>query len=174
MQETQRREINPWVRKIPWSREWKPTPVFLPEKSHGQRSLAGSSPWSCKESEMTEHTHTHIFYLYIYSSVHSSSFGNISWVYSGETSSATFIILPSHNNWFMYSTWFNHRIRINSGSRLERKVLPNILHLNLGEYGWSYSQWRKCLFEEMDQSWKKNYPNIPMIVLEPWIKDFPL
>ena len=34
-----------WVRKIPWRREWQPTPVFLPGKSHGQRSLAGYSPF---------------------------------------------------------------------------------------------------------------------------------
>ena len=27
--------FNPWVRKIPWRRKWQPTPVFLPEKSHG-------------------------------------------------------------------------------------------------------------------------------------------
>ena len=31
----------PWVRKIPWRREWLPTPVFLPGEFHGQRSLAG-------------------------------------------------------------------------------------------------------------------------------------
>ena len=31
--------FNPWVGKIPWSRKWQPTPVFLPGKSHGQRSL---------------------------------------------------------------------------------------------------------------------------------------
>ena len=36
----------------------KPTPVFLPLKPHGQRSLVGYSPWGCKESHMTEHTHT--------------------------------------------------------------------------------------------------------------------
>ena len=35
----------PWIRKIPWKREWQPTPAFLPGKSHGQRSLAGYSPW---------------------------------------------------------------------------------------------------------------------------------
>ena len=34
-----------WVRKIPWRRKWQPTPVFLPGKSHGQRSLVGYSPW---------------------------------------------------------------------------------------------------------------------------------
>ena len=46
--------FNPWVGKIPWRREWPPTPVFLPGKSHGQRSLAGYSPWGRKESDMTE------------------------------------------------------------------------------------------------------------------------
>ena len=38
-----RRRFDPWVRKIP-RRDWQPTPVFLPGKSHGQRSLAGYSP----------------------------------------------------------------------------------------------------------------------------------
>ena len=41
--------FDPWGRKIPWSREWQPAPVFLPGKFHGQRSLAGYSPWGCKE-----------------------------------------------------------------------------------------------------------------------------
>ena len=43
-----------WVRKISWRREWQPTPVFLPAKSHGQRSLAGYSLWGCKELDTTE------------------------------------------------------------------------------------------------------------------------
>ena len=43
--------FHPRVRKIPWRRKWQPTPVFLLGKSHGQRSLAGYSPWGCKESE---------------------------------------------------------------------------------------------------------------------------
>ena len=45
-----RRKFDPWVRKIPWRRKRQPTPVLLPGKSHGQRSLAGCS---CEESEMT-------------------------------------------------------------------------------------------------------------------------
>ena len=45
---------NLWVRKIPQRRKWQPTPVFLHGKSHGQRSLAGYSPWGCKKSDMTE------------------------------------------------------------------------------------------------------------------------
>ena len=39
---------------IPWRRAWQPTLVFLPGESHGQRSLAGYSPWGCKDSDMTE------------------------------------------------------------------------------------------------------------------------
>ena len=48
--------FNPWVRKIPWKRKWPPTPVFLLGKSHGLRSLAGYSPWGCKESDMIKET----------------------------------------------------------------------------------------------------------------------
>ena len=40
------------VRKRPWRRELQPTPVFLPGKPHGQGSLAGYSPWECKELDM--------------------------------------------------------------------------------------------------------------------------
>ena len=36
--------FDPWVRKIPWRRRWQPIPIFLPGKSHGQRSLLGYSP----------------------------------------------------------------------------------------------------------------------------------
>ena len=46
--------FNPWVRKIPWRREWQPIPVFLPGEFHGQKSLAGYSPWGCKESDATD------------------------------------------------------------------------------------------------------------------------
>ena len=47
-------EYNPWVRKIPWSRKWQPSPVFLPGKFHRQRNLAGYSPWGHKELDTTE------------------------------------------------------------------------------------------------------------------------
>ena len=39
---------------LPWRRQWHPTPVPLPGKSHGRRSLVGCSPWGRKESDMTE------------------------------------------------------------------------------------------------------------------------
>ena len=46
-----------WVRKIPWRRKWKPIPIPLPGKSHGQRSLVGYSPRGHKESDTTERVH---------------------------------------------------------------------------------------------------------------------
>ena len=42
------------VRKTTCGRKRQPTPVFLPGKAHGQRSLVGYSPWGCKESDTTE------------------------------------------------------------------------------------------------------------------------
>ena len=57
------RGFSPWVGKIPWSRKWQPTPVFLPRESHTQRSLAGYSPLNHKELDTTEYTHTHIYFL---------------------------------------------------------------------------------------------------------------
>ena len=39
--------------------QWHPTPVLLPRKSHGRRSLVGCSPWGRKESDMTERLHFH-------------------------------------------------------------------------------------------------------------------
>ena len=47
-----------------WRREWQPTPVFLPGKSHEQRTLVGYSPWGCKELDITEQlTHIRKFHL---------------------------------------------------------------------------------------------------------------
>ena len=42
-----------------WRRQWHPTPVLLPGKSHGRRSLVGCSPWGREESDMTERLHFH-------------------------------------------------------------------------------------------------------------------
>ena len=42
-----------------WRRQWHPTPLLLPGKSHGRRSLVGCNPWGCKESDTTEWLHFH-------------------------------------------------------------------------------------------------------------------
>ena len=51
--------FDPWVRKIPCSRKWQPTPVFLPGKSHEQRSLMGNGLWGHTELDMTEPLRVH-------------------------------------------------------------------------------------------------------------------
>ena len=47
------------IYKVLRRRQWQPTPVLLPGKSHGQRSLVGCSPWGCEESDTTERLHFH-------------------------------------------------------------------------------------------------------------------
>ena len=49
----------------PWRRQWHPTPVLLPGKSHGWRSLVGCSPWGRWESDTTERLHFHFSLLCI-------------------------------------------------------------------------------------------------------------
>ena len=63
--------FSPWVGKIPWRREWQPTPVFLPGEFHRQRNLVGYIPWGSKESDTTEQLTLSLFtqesftYLYL-------------------------------------------------------------------------------------------------------------
>ena len=47
------------VPEFSWRRQWHPTPVLLPGKSHGRRSLVGCRPWGREESDMTEQLHFH-------------------------------------------------------------------------------------------------------------------
>ena len=64
MQETR---FDPWCRKMAWRRAWQLTPVFLPEESHGQRSLVGYSPWDPKESVTTKQLRQHALnYVWIH------------------------------------------------------------------------------------------------------------
>ena len=55
-----RPRFDPWVGKISWRRKWQPTPVFLPGESHGQRGLAGYSPWGHSESDTAEPMSMHM------------------------------------------------------------------------------------------------------------------
>ena len=58
-----RHGFNPWDGKIPWKKNRPPTPLFLPGKSHGRRSLVGCSPWGRCESDTTEQLHFWTFRL---------------------------------------------------------------------------------------------------------------
>ena len=51
-----------WVGYIPWRTEWQVTPVFLPGEFHGQRSLAGYSPWGLKGTNTSFHLVLTFFY----------------------------------------------------------------------------------------------------------------
>ena len=56
--------FNPWLGKIPWRREWQPTPVFLPGEFPGQRSLGGYSPWGVAKRRTqlsNQHPHTYMY-----------------------------------------------------------------------------------------------------------------
>ena len=53
------REKLEWSPSLSQRRRWHPTPVLLPGKSHGRRSLVGCSPWGREESDMTERLHSH-------------------------------------------------------------------------------------------------------------------
>ena len=57
-------KFDPWVGKIPWRWKWQPTPVLLPGKFHGLRSLVGYNQWGRKESDMTEQLHFHFHSAY--------------------------------------------------------------------------------------------------------------
>ena len=54
MQEMQETQVQSLDQEAPLEEEMRTTPVFLPGKSHGQRSLAGHSPWSHKELDMIQ------------------------------------------------------------------------------------------------------------------------
>ena len=62
VQTTMRNGLDPWVRTLPWRRAWQPTPAFWPGESHGQKSLAGYSPWGCRELDTTERLSLHFTY----------------------------------------------------------------------------------------------------------------
>ena len=63
---TIRHKFDPWVGKIPCRRAWQSTPVFLPGKCYGQRSLAGYSSWGCTEVNTTEWAQTYEYHMCIH------------------------------------------------------------------------------------------------------------
>ena len=70
-----RQGFDSWLGKIPWSRKWQCTPVFLPGKFYGQRSLMGYSLWYCEESDTMEQlsTHARVIHIYVLAIVNSAA-----------------------------------------------------------------------------------------------------
>ena len=80
--------FDPWVRKIPWRRKWQPTPVFLPEKSHGQRRLGGYSPWGRKVGHDWATKPTHVI-------IHTAPLSGTPWFNSTSRSLPRSFLTPS-------------------------------------------------------------------------------
>ena len=82
-----------------WRKQWQHTPVLLPEKSHGRRSLVGCSPWGLKESDRTEWLHFHFHALEKEMATHSSV---LAWRIPGMAESGGLLSMGSRrvrHNW---------------------------------------------------------------------------
>ena len=98
---------------------WQPTPVFLPGKSHGRRSLGGYSPWDHKESNMTEQLHfdflsLSVMYLVVHTVKHlptmrETQVQSLGWEDLLEKEMATHSSLPGKSHGWRslvgYSSW---------------------------------------------------------------------
>ena len=114
-----RREFDPWVGKMLWRRKWLPTPVFLPEEPHGQRSLVGCSPWGCKELSTKHHQQNNNAYKVVVispSRIVLSSRGTIKYTKNSD--------LPL--DWF-------HCLNEYGDQRIESLVVPGILGVEIIE-----------------------------------------
>ena len=113
MQETW---LDPRVRKILWRRKWLPTPVLLPVKSHGRRSLVGYSPLGCEESDTTEQLNWTELNIPLYISVYTTS--SLSWwsfrllLYLAVINSAAVNIGVHVSFWIMFFSGYMPRSRI--------------------------------------------------------------
>ena len=81
----------------PWRRKWQPTPVFLPRKSHGWRSLIGYSPWGHKESDMTERLH--------FTSLHGYIHWPIFYPWNTQSSEGSLLCPQSDRQWVAEPGW---------------------------------------------------------------------
>ena len=67
--------------RLPWRKDWLPTPVFLPGEFHTERSLAGYSPWGHQELDTTERLT--LFYLHVIMEANKSQdFPSANWWYN--------------------------------------------------------------------------------------------
>ena len=111
----------------PRSRKWQPTPLCLPGKLHGQRSLVVYSPSCCKESDITEHTHTCTCVLYV-NSRHFISSAVFSWsnwnhlVFWKELIIEDTLPIPPHIQhhllWMKTGLWYGGETTCNAGDQV--------------------------------------------------------
>ena len=102
--------FDPWVVKIPWRREWLPTPVFLPGELHGQGSLVGYLPWGHKEEDTTERLTLSIHVMRAVSALIRNStlvpcIGSMK-SYPLDHQGSPFVCILSLFNWHLNFPWF--------------------------------------------------------------------
>ena len=95
-----RHGLDPWIRKIPWRGAWQPILVFMLGESHGQRSLAGYSPWVAKSQTRLKQRHTHS-YTYIIQPWKGSQFWHMLQYEWGPYMQWNTPVIKRH-----YTTWF--------------------------------------------------------------------
>ena len=115
-----RHRFDSWVRKIPWSRKWQPTPVFLPEKFDGQRSLVGYSPKGCKKSDMSTHMRQNVHFLAYLQKNTEENFVEVPYLNYG----SNYVSVSIFQSWFLSGT-------LKMGMRSDEMSLPRLGSKNL-------------------------------------------
>ena len=156
---------------MPWSREWQPIPVFLPGKSHGQRSLVGYSPWSHRR--MTEHTHMKVLVLMRLGEHLPHAISNISWKKSNHfylrKRKLKLILVKWFGQWYTAGTGIpkGSKLKISSffwrrkGNKLGKSFTVSVLINNVFK---SYSHRRNKI--------KKNCTLNHFIEITPQVKNY--
>ena len=103
-------ELDPWVRKIPWSRKWQPTPVLLPRKSHGQKSLTGYSHGITKSQTWQQLSillpqHINIWYSYLPNCFFTFHVSHLFYIYNS-------VFLPDRSDSLFFLLFFFFRLSV--------------------------------------------------------------
>ena len=112
-----------WVGMILWNRKWKPAPVFLPGRFHGQRNLVGHNPWGRTESDTAEHTLIFPSHVPGTDCAQQLSFQPHNFAFS----KADIVQLTLNYTWFPWlNIWFHTSRLFDAGSSFLQKQLPRL------------------------------------------------
>ena len=175
--------FDPWVRRIPWRREWLPIPVFMPGEFHGQMSLVGYSPLSCKEWIMIEANNTFTFTawkylhnLFLHVGQHSISphfflchsllLKLLPPLQQGTCMCALFIVCTHHENWLSmkfktirYFVWCVHHCILTSRAEpgTEREASKSLLAESPASFSRPKSWMLKGQYCEHAEFWNEHF-----------------
>ena len=152
--------FDPCVGKIPWRRKWQPTPVFLPGKSQGQRSLADYCPWGHKESDTTERLHFLFNWRIVTLNIvlvsaihqHESAIGI-------HTSPPSCSIVMCDEKWILYNCWrptqWWTKKKLQSSFQSQTCTKKGLGHCLMVSDPWQLSEsWRNhCIWEICSINW---------------------